>query len=99
MRPLIHTLLLFMVIVPFTALAENNLPAEIREVNAEINSPAGYALIGIALQPLPPDGPAPKKVIDKKLVAVMATLGGPKVCVSSLTNWFWTMSILPVRRG
>ena len=76
MRPLIHTLLLFMVIVPFTALAESNLPAEIREVNAEINSPAGYALIGIAPQPLPPDAPAPKKVIDKKFIAVMATLGG-----------------------
>ncbi|MFZ3266431.1 MAG: hypothetical protein WA172_20685 [Terriglobales bacterium] len=75
-RPLVYTLLLFLVIVPSTALAENNTPGEIREVNVEMNpSSANYAMIAVP-QYVPPDAPAPKKVIDKKFIAVMATLGG-----------------------
>jgi hypothetical protein len=76
MHLLVCTLLVFLVIVPFPALAESNLPGEIREVNVEVSSPAGYALIAVAPQPLPPDAPTPKKVIDKKFIAVMASLGG-----------------------
>lgn len=76
MHLLIYTLLVFLVIVPCPALAESNLPGEIREVNVEMNpSPANYAMIATS-QYAPPDAPAPKKVIDKKFIAVMATLGG-----------------------
>lgn len=75
-RPLAYSLLLFLVIVPPLALAESNTPADIREVNVEINpSPADYAMIAVP-QSVPPDAPAPRKVIDKKFIAVMAALGG-----------------------
>jgi hypothetical protein len=76
MHLLVYTLLVFLVIAPFPALAESTLPGEILGVSGEINSPAGYALIAIAPQPFPPDAPAPKKIIDKKFMAVMASLGG-----------------------
>ena len=80
---LVYTLLAFL-IVPMPALAENGPSGEIREthdVNAEINpSPVGHAVANEAMIATPPPAlpgaPAPKKVFDKKFVAVMAALGG-----------------------
>jgi hypothetical protein len=76
MRPLISTLLLLMVTVPPSVLAESNGPAEIREVNAELStSPANYAMIAPPKY-APPDAPSATKVIDKKFIAAMASLAG-----------------------
>jgi len=73
---LVFTLLIFLVIVPCPGLAETGLPAEsVHEVNPEIDSPARYALIAVP-PALPVDTPSVHKVIDKKFIAVMASLGG-----------------------
>jgi hypothetical protein len=86
MHLLFSTLLAILIAAPSPALAEGKTPAEVREANAELTaSPvnpvtanrgsANEAMIIAPQHPLP-DAPAPKRVIDKKFIAVMGALGG-----------------------
>jgi len=84
MHVLVYTLLAFLIVVPFRAMAEGGPIGEIpktHEVRADINpSPAnpvgGNDAMIIAPKVVPPDAPAQRKVFDKKFIAVMAALGG-----------------------
>jgi hypothetical protein len=86
MHLLFSTLLAILIAAPSPALAEGKTPGEVREANAELTaSPvnpvtanrgsANEAMIIAPQHPLP-DAPAPKRVIDKKFIAVMGALGG-----------------------
>jgi hypothetical protein len=88
---LFSTLLAILIAAPSSALAEGKTPGEVREANAELTAspvnpaPANrgssnqgssnQAMIIAPQHPLP-DAPAPKRVIDKKFIAVMGALGG-----------------------
>jgi hypothetical protein len=86
MHLLFSTLLAILIAAPSSALAEGKTPGEVREANAELTAspvnpaPANrgssnQAMIIAPQHPLP-DAPAPKRVIDKKFIAVMGALGG-----------------------
>ena len=91
MHLLFSTLLAILIAAPSPALAEGKTPGEVREANAELTaSPlnsapanggssnqgsANQAMVIAPQHPLP-DAPAPKRVIDKKFIAVLAALGG-----------------------
>jgi len=73
---LVYTLLALLIVVPLPALAEDNAAVEVHDSTAEINSsPVNNAMITAPKHPLA-EAPAPKKIIDKKFVVVMAALGG-----------------------
>ena len=85
------TLLSLLMVARFPAMAGNNPPGEVHEVTAEMNpspsSPSPVAPSPISPSPITPvpntsyrpslpDALGPRKVIDKKFMAVMASLGG-----------------------
>jgi hypothetical protein len=80
---LVSTLLVFLIAVPIRAMAEDGPTGGIHETNEahdDINLAANHVTTNdamiIAPKSLPPDAPAPQKVIDKKFIAAMAALGG-----------------------
>ena len=90
MHLLFSTLLAILIAAPSPALAEGKTPGEVREANAELtaspvnpapanrgssNQGSNQAMVIAPQHPLP-DAPAPKRVIDKKFIAVLAALGG-----------------------
>jgi hypothetical protein len=77
----VYTLLAILMVIPLPAFAENNPPSEVHEATAEMNlspispSPINRAAATTSQHALP-DALAPQRVIDKKFIAVMGTLGG-----------------------
>ena len=81
MHWLVLTLLILLVVVPSSGVAETVLPAgSVHEEAAELDSPAHYALLAVP-PVMPADAPSAHKVVDKKFIAVMASLGGAETCV------------------
>ena len=111
---LFSTLLAILIAAPSSALAEGKTPGEVREANAELTAspvnpaPANrgssnqgssnQAMIIAPQHPLP-DAPAPKRVIDKKFIAVMGALGGAESLRFTTHKLVLTMNSRPERPG
>ena len=65
-----------MLFIVANAAAQNHLPNKLPNEAHDDSNPAGGSGYTSALPVSPPDAPAPHRVIDKKFIAVMGTLGG-----------------------
>lgn len=72
----VYTLLALLISFPHLAVADDKPAGEIHEAAAEMGpAPANNATISPSPKALP-DAPAPRKVMDKKFMGLMAALGG-----------------------